>query len=47
MPVVTHVFHTPEIFNQSQSVDAKSSWKEPYMVAWGHATSSIGEYVGT
>ena len=29
------------------SSDAKSSWEYPYTVAWGHATSSVGEYVET
>ena len=50
MSIVTHINSILEIFiiiTQSQSSDAKISWEDPCMVAWGHATSSVGGYVGT
>ena len=48
--VVTHVNPILEIFiiiTQRQNSDAKISWEDPCTVAWGHATSSVGGYVGT
>ena len=49
MSVVTHVIPILETFiiiTQSRNSDAKISWKNPYTVACGHATSSVGGYVG-
>ena len=50
MTVVTHVNPILEIFiiiTQSRNSDAKISWEDPCIVACGHATSSVGGYVGT
>ena len=49
MPIVTPSKHSLlKRHHQSKpSSNAKSFWEDPYTVAWGHATSSVGEYVGT